>query len=208
MTVDVRRLPGTALTWWLRGARLPLTVAEAVLKREEDTSSWPPSVAFGKLEATAKEALGRVTGDQALVAEANLLRAEAQARQEAVAKAQQAQEVRAEAARTASLRTKELTEQRQEVADRADARAAQRAEAAAEAEQQVAKKAAAAKAAARTAAQAAARATDRAEKQAEQRLLREEAAALRAKEQAVEAKRDVLELDAAVRAKKARRQAG
>lgn len=205
--MDLRHLPSRALELWLRGARLPLSTAEAVLKRGQDTSSWPPSVAFERFEATAKGALARLTGDDQLLTSANLQRAEVAKRDEALAKAARAAELRSEADRTEAAQEQRIEAERDAADARQAARAQQQEQAKAASKQRVRTQATAKKAATRKQAQAATKATDRSAKQAEQRLLREEAAALRAKEAAVEAEGDVLDLDAAVRAKKARRQA-
>ena len=91
---DVRR---NALALWFAGARLPLTAVEAVAKRGTDTARWPPALAFDKVEATVKEAVGKLTRDEQLVALARLQMAEVHKREEAAAKQAEAAEARAQA---------------------------------------------------------------------------------------------------------------
>lgn len=47
----INRIPRYALDLGLRGARLPPTVAERMLARGHDTSTWPPVLMFDKVEA-------------------------------------------------------------------------------------------------------------------------------------------------------------
>ena len=75
-----------ALSLWLRGVRIPLTVAEAALKRGQDTSDWGPTLAFAKVEAAAKSFVGNLVHDDTLIGLANLQRAEVTHREEALAK--------------------------------------------------------------------------------------------------------------------------
>jgi len=198
----------SALMLWLKGVRLPLTAVESVAKRGQDTASWPPSIAFEKVEASVKEVVGRITGDDQLLGMARLQRAEVAKRQEALFKKGEAERLRQDARQRAEAEKARVEDRREAAEERAEEREERLAEERRAAERQTAEKAASKKAAARKAAAARQAATDRKAKQAEQRRLREEAQALAAREQAVEATGDVLELDAAVRAKKAARRAG
>ncbi len=206
--MDVRELGRSALDVWLKGARLPLTMVERVAKRDEDTSSWPPSIAFEKLEATVKGVVGRVVRDEQLSGQARLQRAEVAKREEALARRAQAAGIRQSAQQRARAARQEISAARQAVEEQAEEREQHLEAARAAAQQQIDDRTASKKAGARKVAAARTEAVDAKAKQAEQRRLRDEAKALRAKEQAVEARREVLDLDAAVDAKKAARRAG
>ena len=96
MTMDIDQIRRDALSLWLRGIRLPLTVAEATVKRGQDTTSWPPALAFEKTEAAIKAFVGGIVRDDTLIGAANLQRAEVAQREEALAKRAEAEATRAE----------------------------------------------------------------------------------------------------------------
>jgi hypothetical protein len=208
MTMDIAQIRRDALAAWLRGVRFPITAAEAALRRGQDTSSWPPSMAFEKVEATIKDTLGRVTGDEVLLGQATLQRAEVRKREEALVKKAQADATRQDAARKAEQKAADLERRREQVQETADEREERIEEERRQAEAQVAERAQRTKTAARKQAAARKDAVDAQATRAEATRLRKEAEALRAKEQAVAAKGDVLDLDKKVRAKKASRRAG
>ena len=97
------------------GCALPLTVVERIA-RPADVNSWPPAVAFARVEASVKGVVGRLTGDQTLIALADLQEAENRQREQAVAKAAEAEATRAEARQKAEAR--EATLRRQQRAGR------------------------------------------------------------------------------------------
>ena len=206
--MDTKTLRHSALDLWLKGVRLPLTAVEAVAVRGSDTSAWRPAIAFEKVEATVKDAVGRITRDEELVGLARLQRAEVAKREEALVKRDVATSLREESRRAALAERAEIEERRDAAEERAQAREDRLEEERAAAARQAEAKASKKKAAAKKAAESRKEATARKATKVKAEQLREEADSLRVKEQAVEARGDVLELDAAVRAKKAARRAG
>ncbi len=205
MAIDqIRR---NALSLWLQGLRLPITAAERIAQ-PSDPAAWPPAVAFRRVEAGVNGFVGSVTRDQILIGLANLQRAEVEQRETAAAKAAEAEETRAEARRTAEAKEAELERQREQAERRADEREERAEREAKEAEAEVAQRAAEKKAAARKQSTARKSALETQAAKSETVRLRKEAEALQKKEQAVRAEGTVLELDDAVRAKKAARRAG
>jgi hypothetical protein len=208
MTMDIAKIRRDALGLWLRGLRLPLTAAEAVLKRGENTASWPPALSFEKVEALVKEKVGNVVHDDTLLAMARLQRTEVAQREEALAKRADADAARTESLHRAEAKASDVERQRQQSERAADERQQRLDEERRQADQRVTQKAARKKAATHTQAAARRRAADTAATKAESDRLRKEAATLRAKEQAVAAQGDALELGRKVQAKKAVRRAG
>src|ERR687897_706494 len=105
MTMQIKEIPRDALELGFRGARLPLTVAEKLLAR--DDSSWPPALVFDKVEAGVKDFVGRATRDETLQASARLQRAEVTKREEAMAERAHAAEVEHQAEARAEARRAE-----------------------------------------------------------------------------------------------------
>lgn len=68
----------------LFAVRLPLTIAEAALRRGETTEEWPPALAFAGFEAGVKQTVGSLTGDEALASEGRLEHAQLTQRRKAV----------------------------------------------------------------------------------------------------------------------------
>jgi hypothetical protein len=203
----LEQIPRDAVTLALRGARLPLTAYELVARRGQDPDEWPPALLFEKVEATVREAVGRVTGDDALVGSARLQRAEVAKRFEAIAKATAAEAAVEEAEREAAERVEDLGERRRAADERAAEKKGAVEEARRRQEAEVAREASAAAEAAREADAARRAQIDRAAKQAEAKRLREEAKALRAKDAAIEKRQEAVDLGSAVQAKKSARAA-
>jgi hypothetical protein len=208
MTMDIAKVRRDTLALWLQGLRLPLTAAETVLKRGEGSASWPPAIAFEKVAAAVKEAVGTVLRDETLIGMARLQRAEVTQREVALAKRADAEATRAEARRTAEEKAADVERQRQRAEQAADEREQRLDEERQQAERQVAQKAARKKAATRKRTTARKEAVNKAGTKAEADRLRKEADSLRAKKRAVAAKGKVLELDRRAQAKKAARRAG
>lgn len=205
--MNVHTIQQHALSLWLKGARLPLTVAENVVKRGEDTANWPPSIAFEKVEASVKGTLGRITGDDHLVGLANLQRTEVEKRVEALEKQTEAEVRRAAASREEARTRQELDEQREVAAETAAQRKQRLAAEKRQARREVEDRAGRRKTATRKAAAAHDEVTDRKARRAEQDRLAAEADALEVEARAVEAEGELLALDDAVEAKKAARRA-
>lgn len=206
--MNVHTVQQHALSLWLKGARLPLTVTENVVKRGEDTANWPPSIAFEKVEASIKGTLGRLTGDDHLVGLANLQRTEVDKRLEALTKKTEADARRGAARREAARTGEQLEEQREAVEERAARRKKRLAAEKREARREVEERATKRKAATRKAAAAHDEVTDRKARQAEAERLAAEAEALELEAEAVDAKGELLDLDKAIEAKRAARRAG
>lgn len=206
--MQISQLPRGAVDLGLRGARLPLTVAERVLRRGHDTSTWPPMAVFDKVEAGVKDIVGRVTHDDTLRAAARLQRSEVAKREDAMTERAQAAELEAEAEARTRARREELDAER----DAVDAASAERDrridEAEQEAQQRAAKEAAAKRTATRTTAAKRKQAVGKRAARADTERLRSEADALGAEKAAVEARGEALKLDNAVRAKKSARRSG
>jgi hypothetical protein len=206
--MQISQLPRDAVELGLRGARLPLTVAERVLGRGRDTSTWPPVVAFDKLEAGVKDIVGRATHDDTLRATSRLQRSEVAKREDAMASRAQAAELEAEAEARTRARREQLDAEREAV-DAADAARERRIDVAEqEARERAAKEAAAKRAATRTTAAKRKQAVGKQAARADAERLRSEADALRTEEAAVEARGEALKLDRAVEAKKSARRSG
>jgi hypothetical protein len=206
--VNVNQIRRWTLTMWLRGVRLPLTVAETIFHRADDNGAWPPALAFEMFEGTVKDVVGRMTRDEVLVELAALQRAEVSERRRAVALDVEATSTSVAVREDADAEKARLAEQRKQAARRARDR-----EARAEADRQEAKRAVdersgRKRAAARATAATRAKATDREAASADAVRLRKKAQALKAKQKAVTAQGKVLDLDKAVRARKAARRTG
>lgn len=195
------------LSLWLRGIRLPLTVAEATVKRGQDTTSWPPTLAFAKAEVAVKTFVGGLVHDDTLIGAANLQRAEVAQREGALAKRAEAEATRAEVAREADATAARLEAEHERVEETAAQREQRLADDRRKAEQEVTQAAAKKRATTRQQAATRADAIDKTATKAEATRLRQEAEALRAKERAVQAQGEALDLDRKVRAKKAARKA-
>jgi phage-related minor tail protein len=208
MTMQISQLPRDAVELGLRGARLPLTVAERVFRRGHETSTWPPVAVFDKVEAGVKDMVGWATHDDTLRAAARLQRSEVAKREDAMTARAQATEVEAEAEARTRARRKELDAERDAV-DAADAERERRIdEAEQEAHQRADKEAAAKRTATRTTAAKRKQAVGKRAARADTERLRAEADALKAEKAAVEARGETLKLDKTVQAKKSARRSG
>ncbi len=203
--MNVNQLRRWTLTLWLRSVRLPLTVAETVLRRGDDNATWPPVLAFEMFEGSVRDVVGQLTGDDVLVELGALQRAQVAERRRAAALEVGAASTRVAVRQDTEADKARLAEQRKD----ADRRKRER-EARAEADRQKAQRAveersARKRAAARATATTTTKAIDREATSAEAARLRKNAQALKAKQKAVGAQGKVLDLDKAVRARKAAR---
>ena len=62
--MQIRQIPRTAVRTSFRAARLPLTVAETVFRRDKE---WLPTRAYETVESRFKQVVGRAVHDDALV---------------------------------------------------------------------------------------------------------------------------------------------
>jgi hypothetical protein len=205
-TMNVNEIRRWSLDLWLHSVRLPLTITEAVVRRD-DNGTWPPTMAFDTFEGRVKGIVGRLTHDDTLVELARLQRAEISQRRRSVELQAEAESTDAQARRDAAEQREALERQRKAAGEQA--REAKRQ---LETERDAAKRALEARTAEkrtanRTAAAARKSTIQREATRADATRVRKDAAALRAKKAAVVAQADVLDLDKAVRAKKTNRRA-
>jgi len=202
--MNVNEIRRWSLDLWLQSVRLPLTMMEAVVRRDHD-GTWAPAVAFDTFEGTVKGLVGRLTHDDTLVELARLQRAEISQRRHAVELHAEAESIEIEARRDAADQREALERDRKAAA--AQARKAKRQ---LEAERDEAKQALEARTAKKRTANrttaAARKSTIQGEAtKANANRVGKDAAALRAKKVAVAAQGEVLDLDRAVRAKRTSR---
>jgi hypothetical protein len=203
MTMQIKEIPRDALELGFRGARLPLTVAEKLLARGD--SGWPPALVFDKVEAEVKDIVGRATRDETLQASARLQRANVTKREEAMAERAHAAEVGQQAEARAEARRDEQAAKREAVEDAEAQREQQIEQAEREARERAAKEAEAKRSATRTTAAKRKQAASKRATRADAERLENESQALHAKQAAVEARAETLDLDKAVQAKKSAR---
>lgn len=201
--MQIKEIPRDALELGFRGARLPLTVAEKLLARGD--SSWPPALVFDKVEAGVKDIVGRAIRDETLLAAGRLQRATVGKREEAMAERAHAAEVEQQAEARAEARRDELAAGREAVEDAEAQREQQIEQAEREARERAAKEAEAKRSATRTTAGKRKQAVAKRATRADAERLEAESQALRAKQAAVEARGETLDLDKAVQAKKSER---
>jgi colicin import membrane protein len=204
MTMQIKEIPRDALELGFRSARLPLTVAEKLLARRDST--WPPALVFDKVEAGVKDIVGRATHDETLQASARLQRAKVTKREEAMAERAHAAEVQQQGEARAEARRAELASKREAVEDAEAQRERQIEQAELEARERAAQEAEAKRSATRTTAAKRKQAVSKRATRADVERLEAESQALRAKQAAVEARGETLDLDKAVQAKKSARQ--
>jgi DNA repair exonuclease SbcCD ATPase subunit len=203
MTMQIKEIPRDALELGFRSARLPLTVAEKLLARRDST--WPPAFVFDKVEAGVKDIVGRATHDETLQASARLQRAKVTKREEAMAERAHAAEVQQQGEARAEARRAELAAKREAVEDTEAQRERQLEQAELEARERAAQEAEAKRSATRTIAAKRKQTVSKRATRADVERLEAESQALRAKQAAVEARGETLDLDKAVQAKKSAR---
>jgi hypothetical protein len=199
----LQTIPRTFVRNYLQAVRLPLTVAETVLKRGQETEEWGPTLAFDAVEATVLQKVGSFLRDEDLVTQGRL----AEARVTQLRRAAEL-EAKAEAKRTeADAEYRERVETDEERRRRIAAEADQR-EAAVAAEQDRKKAAADRKAreqaeAARKIEAAQQKAVTKQERNARKTRIEAEQSALADERRAAAAEEAVLDLDAALATTKA-----
>ena len=120
MSNTITKLPSTVVRKSIGAARVPITMAERVLK-PADPALWPPVVAFEGLEATVKQFAGGVLRDDSLVREGELLRTKLTRLRDAADLEGLAARRRAEAAATLDDRLETVEERREAAEHRAEA---------------------------------------------------------------------------------------
>jgi hypothetical protein len=202
MTMQIQQIPRTAVRTGFRAARLPLTVAETVLQRDDE---WLPTRAYETVEARFKQVVGRAVHDDELVEEGILEQAKTVQLGKAATLESQAEREKELADASFEQRRKADEEQRDRVAKQAEER--KRAAEQKRAEEKRQAEAAAAKNA--SAAQNARAATEKAvaehERQARSAKVKAERDAVHEERRAVEAEKGVRGADKKVEAAKAAR---
>jgi hypothetical protein len=204
MTMEIQQIPRKAVRTGFRAARLPLTVATRVLRRNDE---WLPTRAYETVESRLKQVVGRAVHDDELVEEGILEEAKTvQLGRAATLEAQAEREMElADASLSERLQADE--EERERVANQAEERT-RAAEQKRAADKRQAEAAAAKNASAARRAQAATeKAVAKQERQARTAKVNAERDALHEERRALEAEEDVREADAKVEAAKAARRA-
>lgn len=202
MTMQIRQIPRTAVRTGFRAARLPLTVAETVLRRDEE---WLPTRAYETVESRFKQVVGRAVRDDELVEEGILEQAKTVQLGKAATLESQAEREKDLADAAFQERRAADEEQRERVGKQAEERRRVAEQKRAE-EKRKAEVAAATKASAARKAQAATEtAIAEQERQARKAKVQVERAAVHEERRAVEAEKDVRKADKKVEASKAAR---
>jgi hypothetical protein len=202
MTMQIRQIPRNAVRTGFRAARLPLTVAETVLRREEE---WLPTRAYETIESRFKQVIGRAVRDDELVEEGILEQAKTVQLGKAATLESQAQHDRERADAAFEERRNADEKERQRVAKQAEERKRAADEKRAEKKQQI-DAAAAEKAGAAQMAQAATeKALGKQKRDTRREKVEAEREAVKEERRAVEAERGVRQADKEVEAAKAAR---
>jgi hypothetical protein len=203
---SISTLPSTIIKAGLQGLRLPLTAIEFATHNGE-TAAWPPSLAYESFEAGAKQVLGSLVRDEALVREGRLQRAK-------INELVEAEHLEVEAEQKRQLADAQVEEHRQaadNARERAEEQAEQRtrqvAQQKAEKERSVQEDAARREQAAAKSAAQRDKVVTAEERRAARTRITEESAALSKRSEALAAQRNAASLDDALEAKKAQRKA-
>jgi len=200
--MQIQQIPRIAARTGFRAARLPLTVAETVLRRDDE---WLPTRAYETVEARFKQVVGRAVHDDELVEEGILEQAKTVQLGKAATLESQAQRDKELADASFEERRKADEEERERVATQADERKRAADQKRAE-EKQRAEATAAKKAGAAQKAQAATeKAVAKQEREARRDKVQAERRAVHDEREAVEAEKDVREVDERLDAAKATR---
>jgi hypothetical protein len=202
MTMQLRQIPRTAVRTGFRAARLPLTVAETVFRRDDE---WLPTRAYETVEARFKQVVGRAVRDDALVEEGILEQAKTVQLGTAATLESQAERERELADASFEQRRKADEEQRDRVAKQAEERKRAAEQKGAEEKRQAEAAAAKKASAAQNARAANEKAIAEQERQARSAKVEAERDAVHEERRAVEAEKAVRKADKKVEAAKAAR---
>lgn len=206
--MQMTTIPRTLVCSWLQLARLPLTVAEKVVRRDPDRADWPPTLLFEGFEASVKQLAGGVLRDDELVREATVQQARLDHLRQAATLKVEAEQRRAEADEVLESRREANAERRQAVEEQADQRAEALARQQAADERKARDQLQAKQAAAAKAEQAQRKAVTTRERTARKVEVAAEQVALDETREAVEARAEVIEVDRELERTKARRKSG
>lgn len=200
---NLQTIPRTIVRNYIQAARLPLTAAEAVLKRGQPTKDWAPTLAFESAEATVLQAVGSFLKDDELVTQGRLIEARITQLRRAAELEAQAEAKRTQADADYRERVESDQERRQRIAAEADQREQALAQEKARKTQEADAKARKQAENARKVEAAQQKAVARQERSARLSRVEAEQAALADEKRAVAADEAVLDLDAAIRTTKA-----
>lgn len=190
----------------LRGARLPISLAEHLTERAGfDISGLPPIAAYDAVEAQAKMVLGRLLGDDELVREGSQQETAIRQRNGAGYLSEQAEVIREQADDRLDTRVERAERSRDQVRNRTEERREEIHRQEEEAKREAREKARKREEAVRQAAKVREKAVEAKERQAELERIQAESEALRKESEAVEAERVVTAIDEHLDAKKATR---
>jgi hypothetical protein len=119
MTMQIQQIPRTAVRTGFRAARLPLTVAETVFRRDDE---WLPTRAYETVESRFKQVMGRAVHDDELVEEGILEQAKTLQLGKAATLESQAERERELADASFEEHRKADEEQRERIAKQAEER--------------------------------------------------------------------------------------
>jgi colicin import membrane protein len=205
MTTIPRHLVKLSLNY----LRLPLTAAERITGHgDADASMWAPTAVFEKLEADAKETLGRVLRDETLVEEGKLQNAKLEKLRQAAILEAAAEDRREQAETTFERREQTLDERREQAARAAQQREQAVAREKAEREREVREQANKQEAAAAKVQAARAKTVTKKEREARLTNVVAESAAVAQQKRALEASAVATQVDDALERKKAERKSG
>lgn len=120
--MDVLEIPRFMVRTSFQAARLPLTAAEAVLRRGEHDTDWAPTIAFEAFEANVKQIVGSVLHDEQLADEGRLEQAKVAQLRKAIELEAVAEQRKAEADRDYQQRHAADEARRQQVKQSAEQR--------------------------------------------------------------------------------------
>jgi phage-related minor tail protein len=205
--VNVQALPRTVINTYLSMARVPFK-AVAKASGQQGNEQWPPALAFDGFEASVQSVLGSLLRDDRLLERGRLGQAK-------VAQLRKAAELEAVAQAERDAARQEFTERRddaetkrQEAAQRAVQREREVEQQAQQRKREADNKAATQAAAARQTKAAQDKAIDRRGRVATTQALTEEAEALKARQQALDAAETVDVIDDTIEGTKAARKSG
>jgi hypothetical protein len=200
--MQIRQMPRVAARTGFRAARFPLTVAETVLRRDDE---WLPTRAYETVESRVKQVVGRAVRDNELVEEGILEQAKASKLGKAAALESAARQEREQADASFDERREADEKEREEIAaetaERKEAAERERAEKKRQADATAAEKARAAQ----EAEAASKKAVAKHEREARHHKVKAEREAVHDERRAVEAEKEIRKADEKLEAAKAAR---
>ena len=200
----VRAVPRSVVGAGLTLARLPVSAA-ARATNQQDNDQWPPTLAFEGFEAGVETVVGSLLRDDTLVARGRVRQAKVDQVRKAASLETVAEQKRQQADTALAERRETAAAQRKDAAQRAEQQKAQARKQAAARSQEADRKATTKAATAAKVRETQEQLLARQEREAKAEALAEEATALRAEKQALDAEETVVAIDDAIEASKATR---